>query len=174
MRLNIGCGRDIREGYINLDYHMAEGVQIVHDLNKYPYPFKSNVFDEIIAYDIIEHIESPQHIMNELFRILKKGGTLRIKVPHHTNPDAYDCFHKSFWNVQCFDAFVINPRRNHISMESTNALFKLVKLQVTTHKGKLLHNYIIEPIANINPLLYENTFMAGLFPLAHIYVELRK
>ena len=47
MKLNLGCGRDIREGYVNLDKAGLDGVDVVHDLNVFPYPFEDNEFDEI-------------------------------------------------------------------------------------------------------------------------------
>ena len=50
MKLNIGCGKKILNGYINLDVVKLPGVDIVHDLNKYPWPFKDNYFDEIYYY----------------------------------------------------------------------------------------------------------------------------
>jgi len=31
-KLNLGCGTDIREGYINLDKKSIDGVDIVHDI----------------------------------------------------------------------------------------------------------------------------------------------
>jgi len=48
MKLNIGCGKDLKEGYVNLDVVNYGGNQI-HDLNKFPYPFEENTFDEIYA-----------------------------------------------------------------------------------------------------------------------------
>ena len=38
MKLNLGCGKDLKEGYVNLDIVDYGGNQI-HDINKFPYPF---------------------------------------------------------------------------------------------------------------------------------------
>ncbi|HPC10341.1 MAG TPA: class I SAM-dependent methyltransferase, partial [archaeon] len=57
MKLNIGCGKKILKGYINLDVVKLPGVDIVHDLNKYPWPFKDNYFDEIYADNVLEHLD---------------------------------------------------------------------------------------------------------------------
>ena len=46
MKLNLGCGKNIKEGYINID-KVKEGADIIHDLEVYPYPFEDNKFDQI-------------------------------------------------------------------------------------------------------------------------------
>ena len=38
-KLNLGCGNDIRQGYINLDVAELDGVDVVWDVNKLPLPF---------------------------------------------------------------------------------------------------------------------------------------
>ncbi|NUM79926.1 methyltransferase domain-containing protein, partial [bacterium] len=69
MRLNLGCGTDIIPGFINLDIVKLDGVDVVHDLSKYPYPFEENTFDEIVAIDVIEHLPSTVQVIEELYRI---------------------------------------------------------------------------------------------------------
>lgn len=44
-------------------------------------PFKSNLFDLILALDVIEHIEEDLLAIEELNRVLKPGGHLIITVP---------------------------------------------------------------------------------------------
>ena len=39
-RLNIGCGKKNKNGYINLDLLKLPNVDVVHDLNQFPWPFK--------------------------------------------------------------------------------------------------------------------------------------
>ena len=55
-KLNFGCGTRIMKGYVNLDIVKHKGVDVVHDLNKFPYPFKNGEFDEIYARFILEHL----------------------------------------------------------------------------------------------------------------------
>ena len=42
MKLNLGAGNDSRSGYVNHDIQQLEGIQIVHDLNSYPWPWEDN------------------------------------------------------------------------------------------------------------------------------------
>ena len=81
-RLNLGCGEDYREGYLNVDFHDHIKVDKVLNLNQVPYPFKDNTFDEVIAYHVIEHLNDPFTIMKELHRITKPMAKVHIKVPH--------------------------------------------------------------------------------------------
>jgi len=98
-KLNIGSGNDIMQNCINLDRVKKEGVDVIHELNKFPYPFPDNHFDVIYAYHIIEHLDSVDIVLKELYRILKKEGLLYIRVPHFSNASAYDPYHKGYYNI---------------------------------------------------------------------------
>jgi hypothetical protein len=86
MRLNLGCGRDKRAGYINIDKHpVFEPDQLV-DLEQTPWPFADHSVDEIVLHHVLEHLGQQTAtflaIITELYRILKVGGTIEITVPH--------------------------------------------------------------------------------------------
>lgn len=81
-KLNLGSGKDKKEGYVNIDWQAIDGPDVVHDLNAFPYPFPDDTFDEVLASHVLEHLDRPFGVMRELHRILKPGGTLIIKVPH--------------------------------------------------------------------------------------------
>jgi predicted SAM-dependent methyltransferase len=55
-RLNVGCGLNIKKDWINLDLHKLEGVDVVHDIEKIPWPFEDNYFDEIECFHVLEHV----------------------------------------------------------------------------------------------------------------------
>ncbi len=57
MKLNLGCGKQIKEDYTNLDKVALEGVDVVHDLDVFPYPFRDNTFDEILCSHVLEHVD---------------------------------------------------------------------------------------------------------------------
>src|SRR4051812_1511318 len=71
-KLNIGCGTDTKEGWVNLDAAGLPGVDVVHDIEKLPLPFADDSFDEILAQDVLEHVEYVP-VLQDLRRILKKG-----------------------------------------------------------------------------------------------------
>lgn len=81
-KLNLGCGTDYKSGFVNVDFHDHINIDIQHNLNKLPYPFKDNEFSYIYASHILEHLDKPFEIMKELNRILTPDGELVIKVPH--------------------------------------------------------------------------------------------
>ena len=86
MKLNLGCGNKIIDGYINVDKFDTYNVDIKHDLEKFPYPFEDDTVEEIILSHVLEHIgQSPDifiKILKELYRICKNQALIEISVPH--------------------------------------------------------------------------------------------
>lgn len=81
-RLNIGCGAFKKSGFMNLDANPRVNPDIVHDLNVFPYPLRSDSFDVIEANHLLEHLDDPFRVMDELHRLLTQNGELVIRVPH--------------------------------------------------------------------------------------------
>jgi SAM-dependent methyltransferase len=71
------------ESYVAVDwadsFHVTNA-DIEADLNK-PLPIESEVADSIISLSVLEHLCEPQLMLNEGFRILKKGGSIILQVP---------------------------------------------------------------------------------------------
>ncbi len=94
LRLNIGCGNDIRPGFINCDKVHIPGIDRIVDLDD-TLPFESASVDEIILMDVLEHVEDVIKTVEELHRILKKGGLIYARVPYWNSWAAYaDPTHK--------------------------------------------------------------------------------
>lgn len=81
-KLNLGCAGFKKNGYINVDWDPAVDPDVLHDLNKFPYPFEENSFDVVEADHVLEHVDRVFTVMKEIHRILKPGGILKIKTPH--------------------------------------------------------------------------------------------
>jgi len=56
-------------------------------------PFNDNSFDCVIASEIIEHVFNPAAFIKELFRVVKKGGSLIITTPYKEKILYYLCIH---------------------------------------------------------------------------------
>jgi predicted SAM-dependent methyltransferase len=144
-RLNLGCGNRVLKGYVNLDIEKRDGVDVVHNLDVYPYPFKDNEFDEILADNVLEHLNDTIGVMKELHRILKKGGRLTIRVPYYLHPNAWiDPTHKKCLTEDTFRYFVKEEFQGKMH-NPTGEGSKFTKMDykfVPTWLGKMVYPFI--------------------------------
>jgi len=84
-RLNLGCGGDYRKDWINVDCRNNIIVDKKVDLEKYPYPFKNNEFDETLISHVLEHLSEPIKTLKEIARISKNNAKIVVNVPHATS-----------------------------------------------------------------------------------------
>lgn len=92
---------------IGLDHNSRiSDLDVLHDLNKYPYPFQDNSLDCIYASHILEHLANRQKAIKELWRILKPNGQLVVRVPHCTSVGASNSDHLTPWNSGAFNCNV--------------------------------------------------------------------
>ena len=86
MRLNLGCGQDKRDGFLNVDKSALCEPDLVVDLEDLPWPWDSNSVDEVLLKHSLEHLgrepDGYLGIVKELWRIGKPGATVTIIVPH--------------------------------------------------------------------------------------------
>ena len=80
LRLNLGCNRNPKPGFINVDIQPFPGVDVVADLEK-PWPWKDGLFDEIVCTDLPEHLrqwyEEPEPAALERARRYAVSGHFR-------------------------------------------------------------------------------------------------
>ncbi len=89
MKIHLGAGTEILEGYINTDIIDLPGIDKVFNCMDYIWDFEDDSADEIKAKDLIEHLPSHDRYYNnsiilfieECHRILKPGGLLWIQTP---------------------------------------------------------------------------------------------
>ena len=104
-KLNLGCGNDIREGYVNLDV-VDYGGNMIHDMGKFPYPFDDNTFDEILASHVLEHMNNFHDVITELHRIMKPNATLIVYAPFFLNTKYFgEPDHKIPFSIRTFDNY---------------------------------------------------------------------
>ena len=81
-KINLGCGFDHREGWVNIDAIAAVHPDLIHDLHE-PLPFADDSVIEVLAQDILEHFtkEKVAEVIAEIGRVVKAGGKVTIRVP---------------------------------------------------------------------------------------------
>ncbi|MCH7568275.1 MAG: class I SAM-dependent methyltransferase [Nanoarchaeota archaeon] len=170
-KLNFGCGPDIKkstknEKWINMDILKLPGIDVVHDFNKFPYPFKNNEFDVVYTSHVLEHMDDLIKVMKELKRICKPGAKIIIRVPHFSCGVSYrDPTHKRLFSYFTFEYF------------TEDCFYGLPKFKIVKRKLNFTRlafpslNYIFNPLININPALYER-FFCWVLPCAECLFEL--
>jgi len=156
-KLNLGAGKiNVMKGYVNLDVNNYPGIDVLWDLNKTPLPFKDEEFNEILAYNILEHVNYVP-LMDELYRILKPGGKIKVSVPHFTSMESYsDPTHINFFSYLTMSYFVKGGIRSYPFMK----FFKWNAKIIFQKRIIFPWNYILEWFVNLNLntiKLYEKT-----------------
>ncbi len=93
LKLNLGCGRDIKDGWVNVDCMPLDGVDLVANLDEIrqnSLPYADQSVDEMQMIQVLEHINNPLPLMQELHRIAKPGAVLTVEVPHGSNDNAWE------------------------------------------------------------------------------------
>ena len=81
-KLNLGCGDKYKKGWMNTDIIKEVKADKHFDLNKFPYPFSKDTFEEILIENVLEHAENPIGVLKEVIRISKNGANITVEVPH--------------------------------------------------------------------------------------------
>lgn len=169
--LDLGCGLRKRSGAIGIDVNPRSHADVIHDLNRFPYPFSDNYFDEIICDNVIEHLDNVLKVMEELHRIAKPSAVVTVIVPFFPHRQANtDPTHKHFFGVHSFDYFIDGTA--NADFQYSKAKYAL--LSVEFDKGLTQQHWfdrLIKAFANARKDLYENR-LANIFPLRNLTFEL--
>ena len=104
--LDLGCGKKKRSNAIGIDFNERTEADIIHDLNMFPYPLEDNTFDEIYIDNTLEHLDNIIAVMEEVHRICKKGGMVKVMVPYFRSAWAsIDPTHKHYFTANSFAYF---------------------------------------------------------------------
>ncbi|MBP62405.1 MAG: SAM-dependent methyltransferase [Planctomycetaceae bacterium] len=169
LKLDLGCGGSCREGYTGVDCLQLDGVSVVHDLNRFPYPFDEGSVDDIWLDQVIEHLSSPLRVAEELFRMCKDRATVRIGVPYfRSRYMAIDPTHVTAFSVDSFSYF--DPDSPLCQRyQYTDARFRIEKIEFDREWREkksfrnLLHRMMVK-LANRYPVAYEER-LSHLYPL---------
>jgi SAM-dependent methyltransferase len=181
--IEIGCGDNKKvPGSIGIDRVALPGVDLVHDLEKGLSFIPDNSVDEVSSSHVLEHVSEFEFLMQEVHRILKKGGIHKVTVPHFSNPHYYSDFtHKRFFGLYTFEYFCkISDQQLNRKVHDFYVTFHF---QVTHRQFNFKKNFSPRNVFNIliaSPLfnasnymkeLYEDKF-TYMFPCREMYYEM--
>ena len=145
MRLNLGCGREYRPGWINVDKDPTVDPDLLLDLDRPVWPFADDSADFILLKFVLEHVgqstEVFNGIMRELYRIAKPDAVIEIHSRHPQHSDFFDdptCVRKitpevlSFYDLGAGEVWraTNQPKRSltpllNVDFETVEALYNL-------------------------------------------------
>lgn len=109
MKINLGAGASLFEGWWNVDSRSLPGIDQIVDLNTLPWPWETGTVEQFAAMDSLEHLyplgksEGQMNIvavLGEIHRCLKIGGILYARIPSSESRGAFqDPTHVTYWNV---------------------------------------------------------------------------
>lgn len=81
-KLNLGCGLDKRDGYLNVDINSSHNPDVTSDVLKLDF-LPKKFYEEIIAHDVLEHLQrtSTRRALLHWASLLQLGGKLSLRVP---------------------------------------------------------------------------------------------
>jgi ubiquinone/menaquinone biosynthesis C-methylase UbiE len=127
--LDLACGGSKVPGAVGIDKLKLPGVDVVHDLDAFPYPFENGTFDRVVCSNGMEHLENPLAVLAELHRICKNGALVRIDSPHFSSVNHFtDPTHKHGFSSHSFDYLIPG-----------NGLYNLNYYQEVTYKKKSVY-----------------------------------
>lgn len=98
-KLDLACGNNLQKGFVGIDIvgKPDSQAEIVWDLMKFPWEFaEDNSVDEVFASHYLEHIPHGNgyndpfwNFFDELYRILKPGGTAKFITPYYASVRAF-------------------------------------------------------------------------------------
>ncbi len=189
--LDIGCGtkklRGVKEYFpdynfegevIGLDSRQEKDVDVICDLEKENIPFPDNTFDIVCSFGVFQYLSKQAMIkvINEIHRILKKGGIFLFKVPYFSKSrtGSYLIIKSDIFGFFTLDPFMNgseNKEQYSYIILGKKDLFKKIKVKAYFNISyKLLG---IQFLANKFKRLYESHFCWRL-PARTITYELEK
>jgi predicted SAM-dependent methyltransferase len=164
--LNLGCGKKHVAGAVNVDITSATNPDLVHDLNRTPWPFPDSSFQEVHAFDVLEHLDNMLSVMQEIHRVSHNDAIVRITTPHFSSANSYtDLTHRHHFGYFSLD---------HFTGDSFNDFYTSSRFRLRSRKVMFQPSFInkfVWRFAERNPRKYEQSW-TWAFPAWYLYFEL--
>ena len=147
-KINLGCGNNTEEGWINIDMSPTiPNIDICMDLETEKLPIPDNSIDEIKAIHVLEHISNLKLVLTECSRVLKPGGEFTIIVPAYSSLGSFqDPTHVRFFTDNTFKYYLTGLRFKYYFNEVN---FKLKRLRKKRTKMYLKFLKICYPFVKL-------------------------
>lgn len=150
VRLNLGSGGTVREGFYGVDHLALPGVDIQADLNAPLDWLPDDSVDEIYSRHALEHIPNILPLMRELHRSVKPDGRLHLIVPHFSNPYFYsDLTHCHPFGLYSFFYFcdpADQPKRK-VPCFYVDYRYRVESIRIRFYRRSLLDK-LLEPVVS--------------------------
>jgi SAM-dependent methyltransferase len=91
MKLNMGCGHNKIDGWVNVDMFEECAPDVLWDLERLPWPWPNDSVDGVLFFHSLEHLGQDTRkfltMMQELYRVCRHGAEIQIAVPHPRHDD---------------------------------------------------------------------------------------
>lgn len=99
--LDLGCGINKRPGSVGVDSNRDTAADVIADINSGALPFRDSSFDRVYLIHVIEHVEDVVKTVEELHRVCRAGGVIRLETPHYTDFSSF-CDPTHRWHLNTF------------------------------------------------------------------------
>jgi len=164
--LHLGCGNKKVSGALGIDLNPNSQADIIHDLNKCPWPLESERFERVVCVHVLEHLDDMMRTMAEIYRVCKDGAIVEIATPHFSSVNSWDDpTHKHHFTLASFDYF----HRDHPFIYE-NMHFEVLERRLTFSRSFL--KIPARLICAMYPRWYEKHF-AFMLPARNLEFTLR-
>ncbi len=114
VKVNLGCGRDYREGWLNADFNRAVKADLYLELGR-GLPFRDNSVAQVLLDNVIEHVPRDRYFsfLEELHRVCVAGALIEVYAPHCSGIFALKHpAHYLYFGIGSFDMFSPEDRFN--------------------------------------------------------------
>lgn len=131
-QLNLGCGFDKRDGWLNVDNFAECAPDMMVDIEATPWPLPTDQFDTVLLKHVLEHVGADfgtfKRVMQELYRVTAPNGLIEIHVPHFR--------HDTYWSdpthVRAFThlTFEMMSKRRNLEWVEKRANYTMLALMM--------------------------------------------
>lgn len=183
MKIDLGCSRYKKPGFLGVDIDRVNGVEVIADARHLP--FKTSSLDGIYSHHCIEHIDDQLAVIGELWRVCRSDSEVHLIVPHFSNPSYYDDLtHKHQYSTRTFEHYDkrMQALTGHsvylkdVDLRLESARLNYWPSEIVSRKGWLKRTLlkcitgVLDLFANANPFLCERIWcgwVGGFFEVEY-------